>query len=91
AADTVKRGLPSSADSEAGGGLPTVAPAKGRSIAAARRKPRRDSFGASLQAAINASPLSIPRPPLQTLPRHGEYDGGTHAAAAATGAEHEPQ
>ncbi|CAM9154766.1 unnamed protein product [Ectocarpus sp. 13 AM-2016] len=92
AADAVKvRGLPSSTDSEAGGGLPTVAPAKGRPIAAARRKPRRDSFGASLQAAINASPLSIPRPPLQTLPSRSEYDGGTHAAAAATGAEHEPQ
>ncbi|CAM9775146.1 unnamed protein product, partial [Ectocarpus sp. 12 AP-2014] len=92
AADAVKvGGLLSSTDSEAGGGLPTVAPAKGRAIAAARRKPRRDSFGASLQAAINASPLSIPRPPLQTLPRHGEDDGVTHPAAAATGAEHEPQ
>ncbi|CBJ26035.1 Mitogen-activated protein kinase kinase (MAP2K) [Ectocarpus siliculosus] len=90
AADAVKvRRLSSSTDSEAGGGLPTVAPAKGRPIAAARRKPRRDSFGASLQAAINASPLSIPRPPLRTLPRHGE--DGTHAAAAATGAEHEPR
>ncbi|CAM9464144.1 unnamed protein product [Ectocarpus sp. 4 AP-2014] len=92
AADAVKvRGLPSSTDSEAGGGLPTFAPANERPVAAARRTPRRDSFGASLQAAINASPLSIPRPPLQTLPCHGEDDGGTHAAAAATGDEHEPQ
>ncbi|CAM9447520.1 unnamed protein product [Ectocarpus fasciculatus] len=92
AADSVKvRGLPLSADSEAGGGLPTVAPAKGRPIAAARRKPRRDSFGASLQAAIKASPLSVPRPPLQTLPRHGEDDGGTHASAAASGVAHEPR
>lgn len=51
-------------------------------------KPRRDSFGASLQAAIKMSPLSIPRPLFQT--HREESDGGPPIAAAAAAAKGPP-
>lgn len=46
-------------------------------------KPRRDSFGASLQAAIKTSSLSLPRPLVLTHRREGD-NGGSSIPAATT-------
>lgn len=47
-------------------------------------KPRRDSFGASLQAAIKTSSLSLPRPLVLTHRREGDNGGSPIVAATTT-------